>query len=60
MTLACKMHGPMKWREGPGWWECPGFDGERSRDCGVMLIYEEDAQAALRHGFGIDGVRILP
>jgi len=56
--VACDVHGPMAWRDGPGWWECLGFDGEGAGECGVMLVYAEDVRAALRHGFVIDGVAI--
>jgi hypothetical protein len=54
VTVACDLHGPMKWREGPGWWECFGFDGE---GCGVQIVYEEDAR--LGPASGIPGVTVL-
>lgn len=60
MTLTCDLHGPMAWREPTAWWECLGFDGEGPRECGVMVTYEEDVRAALRHGFKIDRVTIRP
>ncbi len=62
MTVVCDLHGPMRWREGPGWWECLGFDGEGPRECGLMLLYEEDIERSL-HGpspHDIPGVTIAP
>lgn len=29
--VACRVHGPMKFRFDRNWWECPGFDGEGCR-----------------------------
>jgi hypothetical protein len=48
----------MRWRPGPRWWECLGFDGEGRRDCGVMLVYDTDAEAALRFPGSIPGVEV--
>lgn len=56
MTVICDMHGPMMYRPPLGWWECLGFDGEGARDCGVMIIYEED----LRRSGTIPGVTVRP
>ena len=54
MTVACDIHGPMKWRERLLWWECPGFDGE---GCGVQIVYEEDVR--LGPAAGVPGVTVL-
>jgi hypothetical protein len=59
VTVVCDVHGPMKWREPVGWWECLGFDGEGPRECGVMITYEEDVRAVLRSGSGFPGVTIV-
>ena len=31
ITVRCAEHGPMRYREGFSWWDCPGFDGEGCR-----------------------------
>ena len=55
-AVECDMHGPMRWRPGLYWWECLGFDGEGPRDCGVMILYEEDVKRGTDSG--IPGVSI--
>jgi hypothetical protein len=57
-AVNCLIHGPMKWRPGVDWWECAGFDGEGRRDCGVMLVYIEDAERWREPG-DILGVEVI-
>ena len=60
VTVECAMHGPMRYRHPTAWWECLGFDGEGSQDCGVKIVYLEDAGRAVRSGSEIPGVIIRP
>jgi len=39
MEVTCGVHGPMKWREGPMWWVCPGFDGEGCCEISAETVY---------------------
>ena len=58
VQVRCLVHGPVRWRPGAGWRECAGFDGEGRGECGVFLVYIEDAEAAIRFGGGIPGVEV--
>lgn len=55
MTVTCRVHGPMRYRTAPHWYECPGYDGE---GCEVPVVYAEDAALALDAGAALPGVEV--
>jgi len=55
LDVRCAIHGPMKHRFAPYWWECVGFDGE-----GCDSLFTDEAAYDVMHGGPIRDTRCLP